>query len=167
VRAQVGYLNRQVEAGCQALQLFDSWVGALSPADYRRYVKPHVARLIRGLVPGVPVIHFGTGTAALLGDMREAGGDVIGLDWRVELGRTWDALDPDVAVMGNLDSLVLFAEPAVLEREAARILAEAAGRPGHIFNLGHGILPGTPVDSVIRLVGFVHEQSRRGPGTGP
>jgi uroporphyrinogen decarboxylase len=156
VRGQIPFLNRQVEAGCQAVQLFDSWVGALSPADYRRYVKPHVTALIRGLTPGVSVLHFGTGTATLLHDMKEAGGDVIGLDWRVELGRTWDALGDDVAVMGNLDPTTLLAGPPVFEREAARILAEAAGRPGHVFNLGHGILPTTPVDHVVRLIEFVH-----------
>jgi uroporphyrinogen decarboxylase len=159
VRGQVAFLNRQIEAGCQAVQLFDSWVGALSPADYRRYVKPHVSRLVDGLAEGTPVLHFGTGTATLLADMAEAGGDVIGLDWRTELGRAWDALGTDVAVMGNLDPLTLFAPPPVFEREAARILEEAGGRPGHVFNLGHGILPGTPVDHVRRLVDFVHERS--------
>jgi uroporphyrinogen decarboxylase len=157
VRAQIGYLNRQVEAGCQALQLFDSWVGALSPADYRRYVAPHVAHMIAGLVPGVPVIHFGTGTGALLADMKIAGGDVIGLDWRVELGPTWDALGKDVAVMGNLDPLTLLGPAEVMERETRRILAEAHGRAGHVFNLGHGILPQTPVDNVVRLIELVHE----------
>ena len=160
VRAQVGYLNAQVEAGCQALQVFDSWVGALSPADYRRYVAPHTKALLSGIVPGVPVIHFGTGTATLLADMKAAGGDVIGLDWRVELGAAWRGLG-DVAVMGNLDPLTLLAPAAVLEREAARVLLEAGGRPGHVFNLGHGVLPGTPVDSVVRLVDYVHEASAR------
>jgi uroporphyrinogen decarboxylase len=160
VRAQVGYLNAQVEAGCQALQVFDSWVGALSPADYRRYVAPHTAALLAGITPGVPVIHFGTGTATLLTDMKAAGGSVIGLDWRVDLGAAWRALG-DVAVMGNLDPLTLLAPPAVLEREARRVLDEAGGRPGHVFNLGHGVLPGTPVDSVVRLVDFVHEASAR------
>ena len=159
VRGQVAFLNRQIDAGCQAVQLFDSWVGALSPADYRRYVKPHVSRLIAGLTAGTPVLHFGTGTATLLADMAEAGGDVIGLDWRTELGTAWDALGPRVAVMGNLDPLTLFAPPEVFEREAARILDEAAGRTGHVFNLGHGILPKTPVDSVRRLVDFVHARS--------
>ena len=161
VRAQVGYLVRQVEAGCQALQLFDSWVGALSPADYRRYVLPHTRALIAALPADVPVIHFGTGTAALLPDLRAAGGAVIGLDWRVELDRAWDALGPGVAVMGNLDPLTLFADPALCAREADRILAEAAGRPGHVFNLGHGVLPGTPVDHVVRLVDHVHAASAR------
>jgi len=161
VRAQVGYLNRQVEAGCQAIQVFDSWVGALSPADYRRYVQPHVARLIAGVTKGTPVIHFGTGTAALLPDMKAAGGDVIGLDWRVDLGSTWDALGPEVAIMGNLDPLALLAPPDVLERETRRILAEAGGRPGHVFNLGHGVLPQTDVDQVVRLVELVHEATSR------
>jgi uroporphyrinogen decarboxylase len=160
VRAQVGYLNAQVEAGCQALQVFDSWVGALSPADYRRYVLPHTRALLSGLVPGVPVIHFGTGTATLLPDMKAAGGNVIGLDWRVELGAAWRELG-DVAVMGNLDPLTLLAPAEVLEREAGRVLAEAGGRNGHIFNLGHGVLPHTPVDAVVRLVDFVHEASAR------
>jgi uroporphyrinogen decarboxylase len=160
VRAQVGYLNAQVEAGCQALQVFDSWVGALSPADYRRYVAPHTRTLLAGIVPGVPVIHFGTGTATLLRDMKAAGGDVIGLDWRVELGATWRELG-DVAIMGNLDPLTLLAPATVLEREAQRVLDEAGGRNGHVFNLGHGVLPNTPVDSVVRLVDYVHEASSR------
>jgi len=160
VRAQVGYLNAQVEAGCQALQVFDSWVGALSPADYRRYAAPHTKALLAGIAPGVPVIHFGTGTATLLGDMQAAGGDVIGLDWRVELGAAWRGLG-DVAVMGNLDPLTLLAPADVLEREARRVLEEAGGRPGHVFNLGHGVLPNTPVDAVVRLVDFVHEASAR------
>lgn len=160
VRAQIGYLNRQVEAGCQAIQIFDSWVGTLSPTDYRRYVQPHVARLIAGVAMGTPVIHFGTGTGALLPDLKAAGGDVIGLDWRVDLGRTWDELGPEVAIMGNLDPLILLAPPDVLERETRRILAEARGRPGHVFNLGHGVLPQTEVDQVVRLVDLVHEATR-------
>ena len=161
VRAQAGYLVRQVEAGCQALQLFDSWVGALSPADYRRYVLPHTRALLAALPADVPVIHFGTGTSTLLPDMKAAGGSVIGLDWRVELDRSWRELGPDVAVMGNLDPLTLLASPAVIEREADRILDEAGGRPGHVFNLGHGVLPETPVDHVVRLVEHVHERSAR------
>jgi uroporphyrinogen decarboxylase len=107
------------------------------------------------------VIHFGTGTAGLLEALRAAGGDVIGLDWRVDLDRAWSELGPEVAVMGNLDPLALFADTPTLEREADRILAQAAGRPGHVFNLGHGILPETPVDQVRRLVDFVHEKSAR------
>lgn len=167
VRAQAGYLVRQVEAGCQALQLFDSWVGALSPADYRRYVLPHTRALFAALPADVPLIHFGTGTAALLPDLRAAGGSVIGFDWRVELDRAWGAIGHDIAVMGNLDPLTLFSDAATIEREADRILEEAAGRPGHVFNLGHGILPETPVDNVVRLIDHVHEQSRRpAAGTG-
>ena len=165
VRATAGYLARQVEAGCQALQLFDSWVGALSPADYRRYVLPHTRALLAALPADVPLIHFGTGTAALLPDMAQAGGSVIGLDWRVELDRAWDQLGPDVAVMGNLDPAVLLADLAVVRREADRILAEAGGRPGHVFNLGHGVLPETPVDHVVRLVEHVHERSARRSGS--
>ena len=161
VRATTGYLMRQVEAGCQALQVFDSWVGALSPADYRRYVLPHTRALFAGLPADVPVIHFGTGTATLLRDMRAAGGTVIGFDWRVELDRAWAEVGHDIAVMGNLDPLLLLGDVAVLERETDRILAEADGRLGHVFNLGHGILPGTPVDHVVRLIDQVHERSRR------
>jgi uroporphyrinogen decarboxylase len=161
VRGQIAYLNRQIEAGCQAIQIFDSWVGCLSPADYRRYAQPYTRDLIAGLTPGVPVIHFGTDTAGFLGDFRDAGGSVIGLDWRVDLDRAWSELGPEVAVMGNLDPLALFADTPTLEREADRILAQAAGRPGHVFNLGHGILPETPVDQVVRLVDFVHEKSAR------
>jgi uroporphyrinogen decarboxylase len=136
-------------------------VGCLSPADYRRYVQPFSAALIAALPPGVPVIHFGTDTTSLLPDMKAAGGTVIGLDWRVELDRAWQGLGYDVAVQGNLDPIVLFAEPAVIRAQAQRILTQAAGRDGHVFNLGHGILPGTPVDHVVRLVETVHELSRR------
>ncbi|MBI4594605.1 MAG: uroporphyrinogen decarboxylase, partial [Candidatus Rokubacteria bacterium] len=144
--ATATYLNGQIEAGAQAVQLFDSWVGALGPADYRSYVLPHVRGLIRTLTPGVPVIHFGTGTAALLPLMREAGGDVIGLDWRVDLDAAWATLGHDVAVQGNLDPAVLLAPPAYIRRRAQDVLDRAGGRPGHIFNLGHGIHQETPVD---------------------
>ncbi len=161
VRGTIGYLERQLAAGCQALQVFDSWVGALSPADYRRYVLPHTRALFQALPLGVPTIHFGTGTATLLPDLRAAGGSVIGFDWRVELDRAWKEVGYDIAVMGNLDPLLLFAEIPVLERETDRILDEAAGRDGHVFNLGHGILPGTPVDHVVRLIDHVHERSGR------
>jgi uroporphyrinogen decarboxylase len=155
------YLNAQIGAGAQAVQLFDSWVGALSPDDYREYVLPHTRRTIAGLVAGVPVIHFGTGTSSLLNLMEEAGGDVIGLDWRVDLGEAWARLGPRVGVQGNLDPAVLFAEPAEIRRQAGRILERAAGRAGHIFNLGHGVLPHTPVDHLRGLVDFVHETSHR------
>jgi uroporphyrinogen decarboxylase len=159
-RALVRYLNAQIEAGAQAVQLFDSWVGCLSPEDYRQYVLPHTRSVIQNVKPGTPVIHFGTGTASLLELMKEAGGDVIGLDWRVDLRDAWDRLG-DVAVMGNLDSVALFARQDFIRAQARRILERAAGRPGHIFNLGHGILPETPVENVIALVDAVHELSRR------
>jgi uroporphyrinogen decarboxylase len=161
VRGTAGYMLSQVAAGADALQIFDSWVGCLSPADYRRYVQPHTARLLREIGGRVPVIHFGTGTATLLPAMAEAGGDVIGLDWRVELDEAWQRVGHDRPVMGNLDPLTLFAGEDVLRREVGRILGQAAGRAGHIFNLGHGILPGTPVDHVRRLVDLVHELSAR------
>jgi uroporphyrinogen decarboxylase len=151
------YLNAQIEAGAQAVQLFDSWVGALSPDDYREFVLPHTRKVIESIKPGVPVIHFGTGTAALLELMREAGGDVIGLDWRVRLDQGWERVGHDVAVMGNLDPVALFADRDVLRAQAKRVLDQAARRPGHIFNLGHGILPETPVENVIALVEMVHE----------
>jgi len=153
----VKYLNAQIEAGAQAVQLFDSWVGCLSPDDYREFVLPHTKAVIENVKPGVPVIHFGTGTATLLELMREAGGDVIGLDWRVPLDQGWERVGHDVAVMGNLDPVALFANREVLLREARRVLNYADGRPGHIFNLGHGILPETPVENVIALVEMVHE----------
>lgn len=160
-RGLVGYVNAQIDAGAQCIQIFDSWVGCLGPEDYREYVLPHARALIQGIKPGVPVIHFGTGTATLLRDMREAGGDVIGLDWRTELDRGWADVGHDRAVQGNLDPLVLFAEPAYIKQRARHILEQAEGRPGHIFNLGHGILPKTPVDNVIRLIEYVHELSAR------
>ena len=162
-RALARYLNAQIAAGAQAVQLFDSWVGALSPDDYREYVLPHTRSVINSITPGTPVIHFGTGTGALLELMREAGGDVIGLDWRVSLDEAWQRLG-DVAVMGNFDQIALFTSPPIIRAQAQRILERAAGRPGHIFNLGHGILPETPVDNVIALVDAVHEMSSRESG---
>src|SRR5215208_3582437 len=160
-RALVKYLNAQIAAGAQAVQLFDSWVGCLSPDDYREFVLPHTQTVIRSVVPGVPVLHFGTGTATLLELMREAGGDVIGLDWRVRLDEGWQRVGHDVAIMGNLDPVSLFANQDALRTQAKRILDQAGGRVGHIFNLGHGILPETPVENVIALVDMVHEMSHR------
>lgn len=159
-RAVVDYLNAQVESGAQALQVFDSWVGCLSPADYVRYVQPHMKQLFAGLDKRVPHIHFGTGTATLLQHQLAAGGDVIGFDWRVELGPTWERLGAK-AVQGNLDPYVLLAPRAELQRRASEVLASAAGRPGHIFNLGHGIFPEASVDQVRALVDHVHEASQR------
>ncbi len=156
VEATAMYLNAQAGAGAQALQLFDSWVGNLGPDDYRRFVQPHMRRLFARLRPGAPVIHFGTDTGSLLELQRDSGGQVIGLDWRVDLARAWERLGPGVGVQGNLDPVVLFAPIPEIERQARRVLGEAAGRPGHIFNLGHGILPHTPVDHVRALVDLVH-----------
>jgi uroporphyrinogen decarboxylase len=159
-RGLAQYLNGQIAAGAGAVQLFDSWVGCLSPSDYREFVLPHTRSIIEAIDPAVPVLHFGTGTATLLEDMRAAGGQVIGLDWRVELDRAWAQLGFDCAVQGNLDPVVLLADPATIRDRAKRVLDQAAGRPGHIFNLGHGILPHTPVENVIALVEAVHEYGR-------
>ena len=156
VDATALYLDAQAAAGAEALQLFDSWVGILGPGDYRRFVQPHMRRLFEALPAGVPTIHFGTGTATLLEAQRDAGGSVIGLDWRVELDEAWGRLGPGVAVQGNLDPVLLLAPREEIRRGARRVLDQAAGRPGHIFNLGHGILPQTPVDEVRALVDFVH-----------
>ncbi len=160
-RALVKYLNAQIAAGVQAVQLFDSWVGCLGPDDYREYVLPHTRSVIRNITAGIPVIHFGTGTAALLELMREAGGDVIGVDWRVRLDEAWRRIGESVGIMGNLDPVMLFAQEGRLRLEAKNILEQAGGRAGHIFNLGHGILPETPVENVIALVEAVHEFSQR------
>ncbi|HEY9734058.1 MAG TPA: uroporphyrinogen decarboxylase [Drouetiella sp.] len=158
----VNYLNAQIAAGARAVQLFDSWVGCLSPYDYRHYVAPHMKATIDGITPGVPVINFGTGTATLLDSMKSVGGCVMGLDWRCELGQTWDALG-NVAVQGNLDPVILLSEPAQIRVQVERIIKEAAGRPGHIFNLGHGILPPTPVGNVKYLVELVKELTSNSP----
>ena len=162
VDATILYLRAQADAGTHALQLFDSWVGILGPSDYARFVQPHMRRLFDALPPGVPTIHFGTGTATLLEAQRDAGGSVIGLDWRVELDEAWQRLGPEVAVQGNLDPVLLLAPRDEIHQAARRILDQAAGRPGHIFNLGHGILPQTPVDEVRALVDFVHDARRPG-----
>ena len=155
------YLKSQVAAGADAVQLFDSWVGCLAPNDYRQYVLPHTRAAIAGLEPETPVIHFGTDTAGLLESVRETGASVVGLDWRVDLGVEWDRLGDGVAVQGNLDPVALFGPITEIRRRAQAILEQAARRPGHIFNLGHGILPQTPVDHVLALVETVHEMSAR------
>src|SRR5262249_11055420 len=148
----------QITAGAQAVQLFDSWVGSLSGDDYRQFVMPHVSRILSDVGrAGVPVIHFGTDTGALLALMREAGGTVIGVDWRTPLDEAWTKVGSGVAVQGNLDPTVLFAPWDFIASSAKKVLARAGGRPGHVFNLGHGILPETPVDNVARLVDFVHQ----------
>ncbi|MEA2595192.1 MAG: uroporphyrinogen decarboxylase [Thermomicrobiales bacterium] len=154
------YLVAQVAAGAQAVQLFDSWCGELSPADYAACVLPYTKRvveMVRGT--GVPVILFGVGTAGLLELLRDTGADVIGVDWRIELGEARRRLGLEVAVQGNLDPIALFAPWDALRPRAQSVLDQAAGEPGHIFNLGHGVLPETPVDHVKRLVDFVHVAS--------
>jgi uroporphyrinogen decarboxylase len=156
----VAYLRAQVDAGADVVQLFDSWVGGLGPADYREYVQPHVRRIFAAL-DGVPTIHFGTGTAALLDLLADAGGDVIGLDHRVALADAWRRIGFDRGVQGNLDAARLLAGWEATRDGAQRVLDEAAGRPGHIFNLGHGVLPTTDPRLLRRLVDFVHEQTAR------
>jgi uroporphyrinogen decarboxylase len=154
------YLRAQVAAGVDAIQLFDSWVGALSPQDYGEYVEPYSRRIFGELAPaGVPMIHFGTGTTGLLDQMRTDGATIIGVDWRLPLDEAWARVGFDLGIQGNLDPAALLAPRAVMEAKALEVLRQAGGRPGHIFNLGHGLLPSTPLDNVTRLVDFVQEQS--------
>ena len=154
------YLTAQIEAGVQAVQVFDSWVGALSPRDYREFALPHTQKIFETLRPfGVPTLHFGTGTATLLPAMREAGGDVIGLDWRIPLDTGWELVGEDRAVQGNLDPTLLLGPVERMLRGAYDVLQRARGRPGHIFNLGHGILPSTDLERVRTLAQFVHQQT--------
>ncbi len=156
-RLVLDYLLAQVGAGAQVVQVFDSWVGCLSPADYRRYVLPHMTGIFSGLRrAGAPSIHFGTGTAGILSLMREAGGDVIGVDWRLDLGEAWRLVGYDRGIQGNLDPALLLGPWPVVEDGARRVIEAAGGRPGHIFNLGHGVLPESPVEHLQRLVEFVH-----------
>ena len=153
------YATEQVRAGADVIQVFDSWVGCLSVEDYRQYVLPRTTQLVRRLKEsGAPVVYFGTDTATLLAAMKETGADVIGLDWRVPLDEGRSRLGGD-AVQGNLDPVTLFSDWEQVRRRAQEILDRAAGRPGHIFNLGHGILPGTPVENVKALAAFVREHS--------
>ncbi len=154
-------LLAQIEAGVDAVQLFDSWVGALDARDYGEFAMPHTRRIFEALAgTHVPIIHFGTGTGSILGSMREAGGDVIGADWRIGLDEAWDRIGPDRAIQGNLDPTLLLAPLERLLAGADEVLERAGGRPGHIFNLGHGILPGTPVEHVQVLARHVHQRSR-------
>ena len=158
----IDYLRAQVGAGAQAVQLFDSWVGVLSPFDYERWVAPHMRVVCAGIADlGVPVIHFGTGTAGLLASQAAAGGDVIGVDWRIGLAEAW-ARVPDRAVQGNLDPSALLGSWDEVQRQACWVLGQAHGRPGHVFNLGHGVLPGTDPDVLVRLVDLVHERGGAG-----
>ena len=155
VDATAAYLSAQAAAGAQALQVFDSWAGALAPRDYRARVAPHMRRLFASLPGDVPVIHFGTGTAGILPYMAEAGGDVIGVDWRIDIDRARAAVGGR-PVQGNLDPAVAAGPWERAAEEARAILASVAGEPGHVFNLGHGVLPGTPVENLQRLVEVVH-----------
>jgi uroporphyrinogen decarboxylase len=156
------YLKAQVKAGAQAVQLFDSWVGCLSPSDYRDYVLPSTQWIFQELQKeNIPTIHFGTGTAGLVHLMAEAGGDIIGVDWRIDLNAAWKSIAPGKGIQGNLDPAALMASWDILSRKAREVLDAAGGRPGHIFNLGHGILPTTPESSVKALADFVHECTNR------
>jgi uroporphyrinogen decarboxylase len=161
VTVLTGYARQQVEAGADVIQIFDSWAGALSVADYREYCLKPTTQLVESVRQmGVPVIYFGVDTASLLPAMRETGSDVIGLDWRTPLDEGWKAVGAGCAVQGNLDPITLFAPEDVLRRRVEEVLKLAGGRPGHIFNLGHGIVPGTPVENVIQVVKWVKELGR-------
>jgi uroporphyrinogen decarboxylase len=163
VAVTTAYAAEQVQSGADVIQIFDSWVGCLSVEDYRRYVLPHVTSMVKQLQKtGAPIIYFGTDSATLLPAMQETGADVIGLDWRIPLDEGWQRLDHQCAVQGNLDPVLLFADWKEIKSRAEDILRHAAGRPGHIFNLGHGILPETPVENVKTLARFVQEY----PGSG-
>lgn len=153
------YINGQIDAGVQAVQVFDTWVGCLGPADYRDYVQPYTRMMLQAVKPGTPIIHFGTGTAMLLEAMRDAGGDVIGVDSHMELDQAWRRLGDGVAIQGNLDPIVLYGDMNFIRMRAKRVLDQAGYRTGHIFNLGHGLLPDTPYDHVVALVKMVHDIS--------
>jgi uroporphyrinogen decarboxylase len=159
--AIISYLNAQVRAGAGAVQVFDSWAGALSPQDYREFVLPHTQKVFQELSPDVPRIHFATGTSGILELMQEAGGDVMGIDWRIDLDAAWGRVGYNVGIQGNLDPAALFGPQERIERAVGEILHKAGGRPGHIFNLGHGVLPKTPEANVITMVEAVHRLSKR------
>jgi uroporphyrinogen decarboxylase len=155
------YLIAQIDSGVDAVQVFDSWVGTLSADDYREFALPHTRRIFDAIKGRVPSIHFGTGTATILEELREAGGDVIGVDWRLPLDVAWDRIGDDRAVQGNLDPTLLLGPVARMFHQTDEILRRIGGRPGHIFNLGHGILPSTPLEHVQMLAQYVHSASRR------
>jgi uroporphyrinogen decarboxylase len=155
------YLVAQVEAGVDCVQVFDSWVGALNAADYREFILPHTKKIFDRVAPlGVPTIHFGVGTGSILGELREAGGDVIGADWRTPLDEAWARIGHDRGIQGNLDPTLLLGPVERMFTATDDILARAGGRPGHIFNLGHGILPSTPLEHVQELAHYVHQTTR-------
>lgn len=159
--AVADYLNAQIQAGADAVQVFDSWVGCLGPEEYRTFVAPHMRRLFDQLDPSVPHIHFGTGNPMLYPEMKGAGGDVLGIDWRTDLGTAWSAVGGDVAIQGNLDPAYLLVPEPIMKEAADAVLRSAGGREGHIFNLGHGVMPRATVDQVRALVDHVHETSQR------
>jgi len=156
------YLLAQIRAGVDVVQLFDSWVGALAPDDYATFVQPYSRRIFASLAPTVvPTIHFGTNTATLLDQMKTDGASIIGVDWRMPLDEAWERVGFDKGIQGNLDPCALLGPVDVMEQKAADVLRRAEGRAGHIFNLGHGLMPTTPLDNAMRLVDFVHEHSSR------
>jgi uroporphyrinogen decarboxylase len=157
------YVVAQIEAGVDAIQIFDSWVGALSAADYREFALPHSQKIFAAVAGRVPTIHFGTGTATMFDELREAGGDVIGVDWRIPIDVAWERIGFDRAVQGNLDPTLLLGPPRRMLAQAQDILTRVGGRAGHIFNLGHGILPSTSVEHVQLLAQYVHRASRQMP----
>ncbi len=161
VNMTVKYLRAQIDAGASVVQIFDSWVGSLSPRDYQSYVLPHMQNLTSALKGSVPIIYFGTMTNGLLSHMAKTDANVIGVDWRIDLDYAWDLIGHDKGIQGNLDPLVLYADKAEIEKQTRIILQQAAGRAGHVFNLGHGVLPSTPVENVKYLVELVHELSRK------
>jgi uroporphyrinogen decarboxylase len=156
------YLKAQIDAGVQAIQLFDSWIGCLSPSDYETFVLPHSQKIFKSLAEKkIPTIHFAVNSTTLLKLMKKAGGDVIGIDWRINLDDAWARIGYDRGIQGNLDPVVLFSSLSEIEKRVKDILKKAANRPGHIFNLGHGVLPQTPVENVQALVDMVHQFSQR------
>ncbi len=157
----INYLNAQIDTGVQAVQIFDSWVGALGPSDYREFVLPHQRNVITGIKRTVPIIHFAHGATHLLEMVSEAGGDVIGLDWRCDLDAAWKRVGPDKAVQGNLDPVTLFGSKEFIRKRTKEILDRAGGRNGHIMNLGHGILQQTPLDHAEEFINATHELSKR------
>lgn len=161
VDATVEYLNEQILSGADALQIFDSWAGALTPDEYRQYAKPYTQKLIQKLKKGIPIIHFGSKTGPFIEQIAEAGGDVIGIDHRVSILEAWPKIGYHRSIQGNLDPELLLGDASTMEKNVKRILSEVGGRPGYIFNLGHGILPTTPEENAIKLVKMVHEFSRR------
>lgn len=159
-RAIIAYLNRQIEAGAQCVQLFDSWAGCLNPSDYRRYIQPHMHQILAGISPGVPVINFATGNPELLPLLKGDYRTVVGVDWRIDLAEAWSRIGHERPVQGNLDPAVLLGSPELIRERADEVLKAAAGRPGHIFNLGHGVLQQTPVENVIGLIEHVKQYRR-------